>query len=71
MNREEIIRMAREAIVGYPDCDPEDIPPLEGDELAVFERFAALVIANHPPQSAMSWQEGYAAGVAAERRRTA
>ena len=31
------------------------------------KRFAALVIANNPPQSYMSWQEGYAAGVAIER----
>jgi hypothetical protein len=29
--------------------------------------FAKLVIANNPPQSFMSWQEGYAAGAAAER----
>jgi len=32
------------------------------------ERFAALVIANHPPQSFMSWQEGHAAGVEAGQR---
>lgn len=31
------------------------------------ERFAALVIANHPPQSFMTWQEGYEAGKQAER----
>ena len=33
------------------------------------ERFAALVIANHPPQSFMTWQEGYASGMARERER--
>ena len=33
------------------------------------ERFAALVIANHPPQSYMTWQEGYEAGKLAERAR--
>ena len=33
------------------------------------ERFAALVIANHPPQSYMTWQEGYEAGKQAERER--
>ena len=32
------------------------------------ERFAALVIANHPPQSFMTWQEGYAAGAEAGQR---
>lgn len=29
--------------------------------------YAALVIANNPPQSSMAWQEGYAAGAAIER----
>ena len=29
--------------------------------------FAALVVANNPPQSFMSWQEGYEAGAAHER----
>ena len=33
------------------------------------ERFAALVIANHPPQAYMTWQEGYEAGKQAERAR--
>ena len=37
---------------------------LHGD----IEHFAALVIANHPPQSFMSWQEGYAAGMEAGQR---
>lgn len=31
------------------------------------ERFAALVIANHPPQSFMTWQKGNEAGKQAER----
>ena len=31
------------------------------------ERFATLVIANHPPQSFMTWQVGYEAGKQAER----
>ena len=38
---------------------------LHGD----IEHFAALVIANHPPQSFMTWQEGYEAGKQAERVR--
>jgi hypothetical protein len=33
------------------------------------EKFAALVIANHPPQSFMTWQEGYEAGKHDERER--
>ena len=38
---------------------------LHGD----IEHFAALVIANHPPQSYMTWQEGYEAGKQGERAR--
>ena len=55
MNREDIIRMADEAKNQWP---------IEPDFL---ERFAALVIANHPPQSYMTWQEGYEAGKQTER----
>ena len=36
---------------------------LHGD----IEHFAALVIANHPPQSYMTWQEGHEAGRIVER----
>lgn len=35
------------------------------------ERFAALVLANHPPQSSMAWQEGYEARASAERNKLA
>jgi hypothetical protein len=35
--------------------------------MAGLERFAALVIANNPPQSSMAWQEGFEAGRLAER----
>jgi hypothetical protein len=35
------------------------------------EKFAALVVANIDPKSFMSWQEGYAAGVAQEREECA
>ena len=35
------------------------------------ERFAALVIANHPPQSYMTWQEGHEAGKQAGREHIA
>ena len=51
-----VIEIAREAgIHVYPEFEE------------AFERFAALVIANHPPQSYMTWQEGYEAGKQAER----
>ena len=59
MDRDTIIRLAREA--GFADGVVE-IVGLEG-----FSRFAALVIANNPPQSWMSYQEGYEAGKLAER----
>jgi hypothetical protein len=35
------------------------------------EKFAKLVVANIDPKSFMSWQEGYAAGVAQEREECA
>jgi hypothetical protein len=39
------------------------------NEGAMYSRyhFAALVLANTPPQSSMSWQEGYEAGKLAKR----
>jgi hypothetical protein len=65
MNREDIIRMAREA--GLHIATDVNWMPIIGLEYA--EKFAALVIANHPPQSSMAWQEGYASGMARERER--
>ena len=58
MTKEEITRIARE--VGFSDGEIENCQ-------LMFERFAALVIANHPPQSFMTWQEGYEAGKQNER----
>lgn len=52
MKPEDIDRIARQ--VGYPIQQPE--------WRKATEEFAALVIANNPPQSFMSWQEGYDAG---------
>jgi hypothetical protein len=57
--------MAREAGV-YKDCAWRYEMKAEGDSL---ERFAALVIANHPPQSFMTYHEGVEAGRLAERER--
>ena len=65
MNREDIIRIAREA--GLHIATDVKWMPIIGLEYA--EKFAALVIANHPPQSYMTWQEGYASGMARERER--
>ena len=58
MTKEEITRIARE--VGFSDGEIENCQ-------LMFERFSALVIANHPPQSFMTWQEGYEAGKQNER----
>jgi hypothetical protein len=60
MTQDEIITMARQA--GWSKEYLEF-----GDER--LERFAALVLANNPPQSSMAWQEGYEAGRQAERER--
>ena len=58
-----VIEMAREA--GLHLATDVNWMPIIGLEYA--EKFAALVIANHPPQSYMTWQEGYEAGKQAER----
>jgi hypothetical protein len=65
MTREEIMKVAREA--GLHIATDVKWMPIIGLEYA--EKFAALVIANHPPQSYMTWQEGYASGMARERER--
>jgi hypothetical protein len=57
-----VIEMAREA--GF-DAESDTLCQYEG-WVEPLTRFAALVLANNPPQSFMSWQEGYAAGVATE-----
>lgn len=65
MKSEDIIRMAREA---WGNSDPSVGSPAW---VYTMERFAALVakraVSNIDPASWMSWQEGYAAGAAAER----
>jgi hypothetical protein len=63
MNRNDIIRIAQEA--GLHIATDVKWMPIIGLEYA--EKFAALVIANHPPQSYMTWQEGYEAGKQDER----
>jgi hypothetical protein len=63
MTQDEIMKMAREA--GLHIATDVNWMPIISLEYA--ERFAALVIANHPPQSYMTWQEGYEAGKHDER----
>lgn len=58
MDRELIIRLAREAGAVFPADGSWHKFETEGS----LERFAALVVANNPPQSWMSYQEGYEAG---------
>lgn len=65
MTKEDIIRMAREAGAVFPADGSYHKFEFDGS----LERFAALVIANNPPQSFMTWQEGYEAGKQAERAR--
>ena len=67
MNREDIIRMAREAGFNVEQGYLLRITGIDED----IERFAALVakhtLANIDPSSFMSWQEGYEAGKQTER----
>ena len=63
MDRELIIRLARRAGAVFPSDGSWHKFEAEGS----LERFAALVIENNPPQSWMSYQEGYEAGKLAER----
>lgn len=70
MNNQDIARIAREAgAIDMTNNIAGGVTTWLGTGTPEFlERFAALVIANNPPQSFMSWQEGHAAGVAAERK---
>jgi hypothetical protein len=63
LNREDIIRIAQEA--GLHIATDVSWMPIIG--IAYAEKFAALVIANHPPQSYMTWQVGYEEGKQTER----
>ena len=67
MTKDDIIRMAREA-QGTPYVN-RHYPGVTsfGSNETTLEAFAKLVVANIDPKSFMSWQEGYEAGVVAER----
>jgi len=58
----DAIEMARES-----HLDVYGLGKSHAKFVEALEHFAALVIANHPPQSYMTWQEGYEAGKQAER----
>ena len=63
MTRENIIRMAQEAKFYVKDDEAYSPSNQEDHELTEhLEAFAALVLANNPPQSSMAWQEGFEAG---------
>lgn len=63
MNRDDIIRMAHTA--GLCDANGEDDD--SANIVDALKKFAMLVLANTPPNTMMTYREGYAAGVAAER----
>ena len=63
MNKDEIIRMAREAGI---DAESDTLTRYEGF-VEPLTRFATLIVANLDPKSFMSWHEGYDAGKQAER----
>ena len=65
MTKEDIIRMAREA--GARD----DGHRFEFSEYKYLERFASLIFiaAKSPPDSYMTWHEGYEAGKQGEQAR--
>ena len=72
MNKEDIIRMAREAGFFIKENEIYSMSTQSDQELTEWiERFAALVakhtLANIDPSSFMSWQEGYEAGKQTER----
>ena len=67
MDRDTIIRLARDAglvyfcVDGWTSPTPEN-KHAEGVDQEALERFAALVIANNPPQSWMTYQLGLETG---------
>jgi hypothetical protein len=72
MNRDDIIRMAREAGIEHLEHVEEMRSPMsDGVWLEDLEHFAALVaahtLANIDPSKFMSYQEAFEAGQAAER----
>jgi hypothetical protein len=69
MSKDDVIRMARQAGLNpiYSACDEPDVSYAYEDWDEEIEKFAAL-IAAHVMQSKSAWDDGYASGVAAERK---
>jgi len=65
MTDDKLIELARKAGI---NAESDTLCRYEG-WVGPLKQFAALVLANNPPQSFMSWQEGYEAGKLAERER--
>lgn len=65
MTDDKLIELARKAGI---NAESDTLCRYEG-WVGPLKQFAALVLANNPPQSFMSWQEGYEAGRLAERER--
>lgn len=63
MNRDEIARIYEKA----NGWSPAEYPTTMTDLERFADLFAKHTLANIDPSSFMSWQEGYAAGAAAER----
>ena len=65
MTDDKLIELARKAGI---NAESDTLCRYEG-WVGPLKQFAALVLAHNPPQSFMSWQEGYEAGKLAERER--
>ena len=63
MTDDKLIELARKAGI---NAESDTLCRYEG-WVGPLKQFAALVLANNPPQSFMSWQEGYEAGKTAQR----
>ena len=66
MNREDIIRMAREAM-RLPEPQTPQEEAIEHALAPIFERFAALVASHERQERHEAWYKGFEAGRKAER----
>ena len=63
MTDDKLIELARKAGI---NAESDTLCRYEG-WVGPLKQFAALVLANNPPQSSMAWQEGFEAGKQIER----
>jgi hypothetical protein len=70
LTKDEIVELAKQAGL-LPLLDQDCFETLGTKNFTltkkVLEQFAKLIVANNPPDSQMTWHEGYEAGVANER----